>query len=247
MTHAWLGSKARTFSAALLAVFSAFAWATVATAASAEPREAGTIEVTAESQVEVAPDLAILEFGVVTHAPTAAAAAQRNSEQMDAVLGATRKTLGANVRVTTGTYTLRPVYATSRDGTAPKVTGYSVTNVIQLKTQELARLGSIIDVVVQAGANYVQRITFTMGDEAVPHGNALRAAVLKARAEAEIIATTLGLTIVGVHSVVEQDVGSVRPLVRSAMAQAETVAATPIESGTIQVRARVVLTVRVAR
>ena len=236
---------ARAFKAAALVLSTAFVFS--GNAAAGEAREPGTIEVTAESQVEAQPDLAILEFGVVTQAPTAAAAAQRNTEQMDAALGALRKTLGANVRLTTGTYSLRPNYSSSRDGTAPKVTGYTATNVIQLKTQELARLGPIIDVVVQAGANYVQRITFTLSDEAVPHATALRNAVLKARAEAETIAAALGLTIVGVHSVTEQDLGPVRPLMRSAMAQAETAAATPIEAGTIQIRARVVLTMRVAR
>lgn len=217
-------------------------------AASAESRPASSIEVTAEAEVDVAPNLAVLDFGVVTQAPTAAAAAGQNSERMEAVLAAVRKALGANARITTGTYTLRGNYTTPRDGSAPRIAGYTATNVIQLKSSELARLGDVIDIAVQAGANQVQRIAFTLSDPAAPHRDALREAVLKARAEAEVIATALGLRISAFHSIVAQDMGQVRPLLRSAMvAQAESAPVTPVEPGLIQVRARVVLTMLVER
>lgn len=217
-------------------------------AAATESQPPSSIEVTAEAEVDVAPNLAVLDFGVMTQAPTAAAAAGQNSERMAAVLAAVRKTLGANARITTGTYTLRGNYTTPRDGSAPRVTGYTATNVVQLKTSELARLGDVIDIAVQAGANQVQRIAFTLSDPAAPHRDALREAVLKARAEAEVIATALGLKISAFHSIVAQDMGQVRPLLRSAMvAQAESAPVTPVEPGLIQVRARVVLTMLVER
>ena len=218
-------------------------------AASAEPRRPPSIEVTADAEVEVPPDLALLDFGVTTQAETAAAAAKQNSERMSAVLGAVRKALGPSARLSTGTYALRPDYAVARNGTAPpKITGYTATNVIQLRTAELPRLGEIIDLAIKAGANQVQRVTLTLSDAAPAQREALRDAVLKARGKAEAIAAALGLTISGVYTVVEQDFAPVRPLMRSAMvAQAEAAPVTPIESGLIQVRARVALTVEVAR
>ena len=236
------------FVGALAAVGLMFA-AQFADAASAEARRPPSIEVTAEAEVEVPPDLAVVDFGVTTQAETAAEAARQNSERMTAVLAAVRKALGPGARLSTGTYALRPDYAVARNGGGPpRITGYTATNVIQLKTAELARLGEIIDTAIKAGANQVQRVTLTLSDTAPAQRQALREAVLKARAKAEAIAAALGLTIGGIHTVVEQEFAPVRPLMRSAMAaQAESAPATPIESGVIQVRARVGLTVEVAR
>jgi len=202
----------------------------------------------AETEVEVAPDLAVLDFGVVTQATTAAAAASQNSERMEAMLAAVRKALGPKARLSTGTYALRGNYTTPRDGSEPRIAGYTATNVMQLKTAELARLGEVIDIAVWAGANQVQRIAFTLSDPAAAHHLALRDAVLKARSEAEVIAAALGVRIGTFHSLVEQDVGQVRPLMRNAMVgQAQSASVTPVEPGLIQVRARVVLTVLVER
>lgn len=219
-----------------------------ANGASVEPRRPPTIEVTADAEVEVPPDVAVLDFGVTTRAETAAAAARQNGERMAVVIAAVRKALGPSTRLSTGTYALHPDYAVARDGTPPRITGYTATNVVQLKTAELARVGEIIDTTIKAGANQVQRIALTLTDTAPAHRQALREAVLKARAKAEAIATALGLTISGVYTVTEQDPAPVRPLMRSAMvAQAESASTTPIESGVIQVHARVALTVEVTR
>lgn len=217
-------------------------------AASSEPRPPSTIEVTAEAEVEVAPDLAVLQFAVRTQAESAAVAARENGERMKATVAALRKALGADARIQTGSYTLRPDYTSPRDSGPPQVVGYVATNTLQIRAAELARLGEIIDLAIKAGANQVQRIAFTLRDQNLPLQEALRNAALAARAKAEAIAAALGLKVTGFHSLVEQDVGDVRPLVRDAMlARAETAVGMPIEPGLIQVRARVVLTVLVAR
>jgi uncharacterized protein YggE len=201
-----------------------------------------TIEVTAETQVEATPDLATLDFGVVTQADTAAAAGRENAERMDAVLATVRKAAGAGAQIRTGSYVLRPNYASPREGGAPRVTGYTATNVVQLRTAELARIGDIIDAAVRAGANQVQRIAFSLKDPSASRAQALRAAVQKARGEADALAAALGVKLKQVHSLVEQDTGGVRPLVReAAVAFSQAAPATPVEPGVVEVRARIVL------
>jgi hypothetical protein len=207
-----------------------------------------SIEVTAEGQVDVPADVAALDFGVATEAPTAAAAARQNSERMEAVLAAVRRLLGADARITTGSYTLHANQTSPRDGSPPKVTGYTARNVVQLKTKDLARLGETIDTAVKAGANQVQRIAFSLSDETAPRREALRIAVARAKEKAQTIASALGVQANAVHSLVEQDVGGPRPLMRQATAMyAESAALTPVEPGHIEVRARVVLTMEIAR
>lgn len=218
-----------------------------AEAATFEPRPS-SIEVTAEAQVEAPPDLAVLDFGVATQAPTAAAAARQNSGRMEAVLSAVRKRLGADARITTGSYTLHTNYTSPRDGSAPKVTGYTASNVMQLKTKALARVGETIDAAIEAGANQVQRIAFTLSDDTAPRRDALHMAVMRAREKTQTIASALGVKTGPVYSLVEQEIGGVRPLMRQAAAMSmESAVQTPVEPGQLEVRARVVLTTTIER
>ena len=215
-------------------------------AGAAEPRPP-SIEVTAEGHVEVAPDLAVLDFGVSTQAPTAAAAARENSARMDAVLKAVRQLLGDDARISTGSYSLHTNQTQPRDGSPPKVTGYTARNVVQLKTKALDRVGETIDTAIKSGANQVQRIAFTLSDESVPRQEALRIAVARAKEKAQTIAKALGVEARTVYTLVEQETGGPRPLMRAAAMYAESAVQTPIEAGQIEVRARVALTMEIAR
>ncbi|MES2562915.1 MAG: SIMPL domain-containing protein [Pseudomonadota bacterium] len=206
------------------------------------------IEVTGDAQVEIPADLAVLDFGVATQAPSAAVAARQNSERMEAVLAAVRKRLGADARITTGSYTLQTNYTSPRDGSPPKVIGYTASNIVQLKTRALTRVGETIDVAIEAGANQVQRIVFTLSDDTTARRDALRLAVARARDKTQTIASALGVKAGAVYSLIEQEVGGVRPLMRQAAAMSiESAAQTPVEPGQIEVRARVVLTTAIDR
>lgn len=216
-------------------------------APAAELRPASSIEVTAEAEVEAAPDVAVLEFAVRTEAETAAAAARENAARMEATLTALRKALGAKAELQTGSYTLRPSYAQRRDGGTARVVGYVATNTVRLRTNELARLGELIDTAIRGGANQVQRVSFTLRDQGALRREALQKATEAARAKADALAAALGLTVSGFYSLVEHDVGDVRPVMRDAMIAAEGVTHTPVEPGVIHVRGRVSLTVLVAR
>ena len=216
-------------------------------AAAGDPRPPSWIEVAAEAEVEVRADVALIDLGVTTQAPTAAAAARENGERMQAVLARLRKTFGDRAEVSAGVYGLRPVYASQRDGGEPRITGYQATNIVHVKTRELARVGDLVDAALQAGANQVQRIGFTLSNETAPREEALRNAAAKARREAAAIAAALDVKVARFHSAVAHEAGVVRPVMREAMmARAEAGASTPIEPGVIQVRARVVLTVETA-
>jgi hypothetical protein len=205
-----------------------------------------SIEVTAEARIEVAADLALLDFGVVTQGESAAAASAENAKRMDAVLAAVRKVTGKDARISTGNYAIRPLYAQQREPGSPRITGYEASNVLHLRTGVLARVSEIIDAAVKAGANQVQRLAFTLADDEAAQREALRSAVVKARGDAQAIGAALGVKLGAVQSVVEQDVGIVRPLARQAFAAPESGPATPIEPGQVEIRARVVLRTEIA-
>jgi uncharacterized protein len=215
-----------------------------APAASGDARLTRSIEVTGEARVDVPADLALADFGVVTQAETAEAAARENSSRMEKVVAALRKSAGADAQISTGTYSIRPVYTNPKDRTEPRIAGYNVSNTVHVRSKSLARLGTVIDAAVQAGANQVQRLAFTLSDDSEPRRAALGRAAAQARDKAQAIAAALGLKAGRVQSIVEQDQGGVRPLAREAYA-VQAAAPTPIEPGPVEVRARVVLTVEI--
>ena len=108
---------------------------------------------------------------------------------------------------------------------------------------DLTRVGSVIDASTQAGANRVQNLQFMLRSESAVQTQALREAAAIARTKADALASALGLRIVRVLSVVETSPVSV-PMRDVAFARAEG-ASTPIEPGTIEVRATVMLRVEV--
>jgi uncharacterized protein YggE len=212
----------------------------------AERAAVPVIEVSGEARLEVPADLALLELAVVTRADSAQKAAQENGASMDRLAAALRKALGNDGTLRTGAYSIRPLYAPSRDQETPKVTGYEATNSMQVTIKVVGRVGPIIDAAVAAGANQVQRLAFTLADDREPRRRALASAATEAREKAAALASALGVQLTGVRSAVEQDVGSPRPLERAIGFQAQRAAATPIEAGLVEVRARVVLTMDIA-
>jgi uncharacterized protein len=205
-----------------------------------------SIRVTGEAAVTTKPDQAQIDVGVVTEAKNAQAAATENAEKLDAVLGELRKALGLGADIKSTSYSLTPVYHYPKEGGTPTITGYSATNVIQVKTSELTQVGKIIDTATQSSANRIQSLQFTLKDEQAVYIQALREAVTKARAKAEAIASALGLKTVRVLSVEEGGPLS-RPVYAEGMqARAAAPVQTPVEPGTIEVRARVTLTVEIA-
>jgi uncharacterized protein len=207
-----------------------------------------TIRVTGNATVTTKPDRVDIDIGVVTQATQAQAAAAENATRLDSVLAALRKTLGEGSDIKTVSYTLTPNYHYRPAGGEPTITGYTGTNVVRITVDDLNKLGTVIDTATRAGANRVQDIRFTLRDPVAVHLQALREAAARAKAEANTLASALGVKVLRVLTV--EDIGGqptpIRPLMlatrRAEMAQEEP---TPIEAGTLDVRANVTLTVEV--
>lgn len=205
-----------------------------------------SIRVTGEATVTAAPDQAEVDIAVMTRASTAAAAAEQNARQIATVLAEVKKRLGPEDTTRTVGYSVQPEYRYPREGREPEISGYVATNVIRITTSNLKDVGQFVDVAIGAGANRVQRMRFSLKDEQAVYANALRQAASRAQGEANALAAALGLTVVRVISAAEES-AQVRPFVdvaRTATLAAEST--TPVEPGTVDVEARVVLTVEVA-
>jgi uncharacterized protein YggE len=207
-----------------------------------------SIRVMGQATVTAQTDQAVIDLGVMTRSDTARRAADDNARESERVLDLLRAVVGAAGTMTTVAYAVRPEYRYLREGGELKMSGYVATNVVRITTSQLDRVAEIIDAGIQTGANRVERIRFTLKDEQAVYMQAQREAATRARAQADALASTLGLRVVGILAVVDESSAPVRPsmdAVRIAAPAAESLT-TPIEPGVIDVEARVLLTVEIS-
>ena len=207
-----------------------------------------SITVNGEATIAAEPDQAQIDIGVTTQARSAPEAAKENAERLSRVLAEVKKLLSKTDEVKTSGYSLNPQYRYPQGG-KPEIVGYTANNIVNIKTTKLDDVGKLIDVAMQAGANNINRLMFTLKDEDSARLNALRQASAKAKAKAEAIADALGLKILRIASVTEGE-RSFQPIFRQTqMARGEALTAqapTPVEPGTVEVKSTVSLTVEVS-
>lgn len=205
-----------------------------------------SIRVTGDAKVTARPDRVQIDIGVTARATHSQDAAAQNARQVDAVLAAVRKAAGPAAVLKTISYSLNPTYQYHPNGEEPTLTGYNAVNVVQVTLDELAKIGAVIDSATQAGANQVQGIQFTLRDAEAVRAEALREAATKARAEADVLASALGLKVVRILTVEESSPRVVPVRAYTGAVRTAAAPATPVESGTLDVTADVVLTVEVS-
>jgi uncharacterized protein YggE len=184
------------------------------------------------------PDVVHVGFAVETRAQTADEAASSNATRTAALLTALRGLLGARADIKTTGYSLNAIYTYPQGGT-PVLAGYTATNSIDVTLTDLTQVGRVIDTGVQAGANRVQTLQFLLRDPEPVRAQALKQAVQKARAHAEAMAAGVNARLGPVIAIEEG--GAVRVVSTDRMAGVAAGATTPIEPGSVNVYANVVV------
>jgi uncharacterized protein YggE len=206
------------------------------------------VRASGEATVTAQPDRAQISIGVINQAPTAQEASSQNAMQTKQALEAIKHVLGSSGEVKTSSYSIAPDYQYPKNGGPPKISGYRASNTVLVTINDLALVGKVIDVATGSGANNVQNISFSLQNEEAVRAQALAEAAGKARANAEAIARALNLHVVGVLEAQTTEAPRLRPYV---MPMAQTVAMkaadvpTPIEAGTLDIRASVTVTLQV--
>lgn len=197
-----------------------------------------------EGVVTVRPDQARVGVGVITQGRTAAEASDQNATKAEAVLEALRRLLGPAADIRTTSYNVSPIQRFPPGSTVPEIVGYTATNQFLVTVGDTANAGRVIDTATAAGANSVTGITFGVRDSVPLRQQALRLATQQARANAEAIANGMGGRLSSVVSATEGASVSTPILDRGGIA-AGGAATTPVEAGTLEVRATVTLEIEV--
>ncbi|MFL1874238.1 SIMPL domain-containing protein, partial [Hansschlegelia beijingensis] len=187
----------------------AIALAALPLAAHAEgERREPSVSVVGEGSVSAVPDLAMVTSGVVSRAPTAAAALKANAAAMTKVMAAL-KDAGVEERdIATSGLSVQPQYDYG-DGSAPrtpKLVGYEVRNAVTVRSRALDKIGDLIDSLVTAGSNQIENLAFEVSDRSEKLDGARREAMADARRKAEIYAAGVGASLGAPLAVSEQEV-----------------------------------------
>lgn len=182
------------------------------------------IWVSGQGTISVAPDLAMLDFGVETRAVNVSDANSQASMAMDAVIEALKARGVKDEDIQTSRFSVYPRYdyiEEEKDGVRSSrevLVGYRVRNSGTVKLRDLDALGEVIDEVVMAGGDNVRinGINFTLEDPKPNMAELREMAVADAKAKAEHLAELSDVTVGRLIYISE---GGVSPSVRSSFRQ----------------------------
>jgi uncharacterized protein len=190
-----------------------------------------------------AADQALVTAAVETRARNPRDAQQQNAASMTTVLQRLAAAGLPKDAIRTLGYTVHQDADFVNGRRVPK--DFVAHNAVEVRVDAVERTGEIIDALVQAGATSVDRVRFDVKDRAALEREALRLAVVDARARADAAAAGAGRTVDRVLRIDDSRQPEYpRPMMMAARTAADA-ATTPVEAGSIEIRATVVLTVTI--
>jgi hypothetical protein len=192
--------------------------------------------------VTARPDRAFVTIAAESRSRNSAEAQKQNAVAMTAVLQKIEQAGVVKDAVRTVGYELQPEfdYANGRQ----TFRTYLARNTVEVRLDDIDRVGVVIDAAATGGATTITGIRFDVRNRAALERDALRQAVSDARARADAAAAGAGAAIDRILRIEEEaNFEAPRPMMRMAAQAIERDATTPVEPATIEVQARVTLTV----
>lgn len=202
------------------------------------------IVTTGRAEVKMASNRAWVSIIAESRSKNPKEAQQLNAAAMNAVMEKLKAMNLGEDAIRTTSYELHPEFD-HPDGKRV-LRGYVARNAIEVRVDEIGRVGDVLGAAVGSGATSVGGLRFGLRDRDAAEREALRLAVRDARERAEAAATGAGVRIVRVQRVEEQRTGGPeppRPMMRQMAMESAADAAPPITPGTIEIRSVVTMTV----
>lgn len=208
------------------------------------PPEADVVVAGGEAVVRAAPDVAHVTIATTARARSPKDAQRLSSAAMTDVLNRVAAAGVPREAVRTQAVSLQPQF--DYNNGRQTLREYLARNSVDVRVDDLSRLGEVIDAAVAGGSNELGAVGFDVKDRSAVEREALRLAVADARARAEAMAAGAGRAIDRVLRIDDQRSTAVPPPApRVMMASAPPAdVATPIAPGQLEVHASVTLTAR---
>ena len=159
------------------------------------------ITVSGKGEIYTKPDLAVINFSVVTEAKTVRGALNNNAEKMNAVIKAVKNQGVDDKDLKTTNFNIYPRYEWyERSELYPQgkrvLVGYEVRQTLEVKVRDIGKISQVIDSAIDAGANQVSNLSFTVDKQDEFKKQAREKAIKEAKAKAKEIASQLGIHLV---------------------------------------------------
>ena len=205
-----------------------------------------TLSLTGAATNTVKPDKVTVSLGVETTDKTANAALAANSKIMNLILDRLKAAGVKDNETSTSSFSISPNYNYSLPSSS-RITGFTVSNSIQIQSTEINNTSKWIDTAIASGANTVDRIDFALSDKKLEEtkNNLIKQAMQDARAKADILASAAGVKVVGIRSISLNELAiqpppTPVPLAKQSLAATET-RPTPIISGQEEVTTNMIV------
>ncbi|MEH7335479.1 SIMPL domain-containing protein [Neobacillus drentensis] len=195
------------------------------------------IKVNGEGELAVQPDSASVNLGVITEGKELITAQQQNSQVSTKVINALVSLGVSKNQIQTFDYRIESNYDYEQGKQIFR--GYKITHILQVKIDDLSKIGKIVDTAVQNGVNYVSNVQFKVKNKDVYYQQALKLALANAIQKAETIAGSLNVTLIQTPSLVVEGGATVQPFSYQPEIMVKSMTTTQIEPGQIIVRANI--------
>jgi uncharacterized protein YggE len=172
-----------------------------------------TLSVSGTAFTKVKPDRVVISIGVETTNKTAKASLAANSELMNKIISSLRNLGLKENETSTSSFTISPNYNYTESGTILNITGFTVTNSIQIDSSTLVNISSWIDAAVASGANSINSIDFRVSNNKLEDTKnmLIKDAIANAREKANIVSSELGLKVIGLKSITVSEFDYIQP------------------------------------
>jgi uncharacterized protein YggE len=209
-------------------------------------RDRDLITVSGMGTVTSKPDLAKVDVGIFSDAQTVSAVQNDSTTKMNAMIDALKALGIKDADIQTSNYSLQPKIDWSDN--KQRVIGYTLSQTVNVKVRDLAKVGDVIESATSHGANQIYGVQFTIDDPTSIQDEARLKAIKEAQKKADALADAVGLHIVKVVSFSEA--GGFEPpypmqYAAGDLASAAKNVAPQIEAGSLDVKMNVSVTFEV--
>lgn len=192
--------------------------------------------------VESQPDIVYLTLGVDLKADDAATVVTDASGRMDRILAALEAAGIAEEDIHTASYNLWVEQQYDpRTGERTGVLDYRLMHTVRATLRDMDQVGTVLAAAVEAGANVVNEVSFSVADPDSLASEARVQAIADAQQRAQEMAGALGVTLGKVVSVSESGGYTPTPVSYRGEDAMEYAAAVPLPAGSFSVRISVVV------
>ncbi len=207
------------------------------------------VELSVTETVKARPDLATVSAGVTSQAATAVEAMQKTAAAMDAVVRSIKALGIEDEDIQTTGIELGAQYDYDQTQRRQIFRGYQASNRVSVILRKVPDTGRVLDALVAAGATDISGPSFSIDDDTAPRAQARRAALDKAKRQAEEYARWAGYTGVRLLQVSELvNPGQPMPYAqREAIMVTGSKIASPVEPGLVGTAVTVNVTYEMTR